>query len=178
MGEEMIRWYSITDPLKYLIFRFFNAAGAIDGIQMNSQSHLIPAISKALIENTNFKVFGTDYDTLDGSCIRDYIHVSDIAEGIIKGIDYLLAHRQSATINLGSGKGYSVLEVVAAAKKLGELTVDILPKRPGDVSTQFANTKKAEELLAFYPTHSLDDIIDSDYRQRASTAKKDDSTLK
>ena len=161
MVEEMIRWYGFTS----VILRYFNAAGAmLDGSlgeDHNPESHIIPvAISVALGKQKTFELFGDDYDTPDGTCIRDYIHVVDLAQAHIKALE----HKESQIINLGVGRGYSNKEVLAVVSKVTgkELSVEVKPRRPGDPARLWADNAKAKKVLGWVPQHSdIETIVSS-----------------
>jgi UDP-glucose 4-epimerase len=127
----------------------------------NPETHLIPIILQAIQgKRAALEIFGDDYPTADGTCIRDYIHVSDLAEAHVLGIEYL-AKGESAAMNLGTGKGDSVHEVVSAVERVTGHTVptQIAPRRPGDPPELVANPSRAEKLLHWKARRSLDDII-------------------
>ena len=121
--EKMLYWCSQSWGLKYSCLRYFNACGADAdgdlGEDHSPESHLIPIILQvARGMREKLSIFGDDYNTPDGTCVRDYIHVSDLASAHIKALDYIIKHNKSATFNLGSGKGYSVKEIVEAARRV------------------------------------------------------------
>lgn len=156
--------YAIEDSgLKYIIFRYFNLAGADDefGENHEPETHLIPKILQNL---NNFEVYGNDYETPDGTCIRDFVHVLDVVDAHINAIDYL-EHNKSVTINLGSGTGYSVLEIIdIVEKQTGQkVSFQITPKRDGDPDRLVADIKLAKKLINYEPQHEIDSIIKSAY---------------
>jgi UDP-glucose 4-epimerase len=165
--EKMLQWMDVAYGLKSMIFRYFNAAGAHPngkiGEDHNPETHLIPLILKtALGQRDKISIFGEDYPTPDGSCIRDYIHVMDIAAAHILGMEKLLAGGKSDVYNLGDGKGFSVKEVIAKTKALTEraFTVEITARRAGDPAELIAASQKARLELGWTPAHSdLDNII-------------------
>jgi UDP-glucose 4-epimerase len=128
---------------------------------------LIPLLIRAGLNKTALKVFGTDYPTRDGTCIRDYIHVTDLADAHLRAIPYLQKHAGVSVFNLGTESGTSVKEVIFAASKcLGtEIRYEEFPRRPGDAPVLVANSKKAQEVLGWRPNHSsirqiLQSVID------------------
>ena len=153
--------------MKYVALRYFNACGAHPngkiGELHDPETHLIPLILQVpLNKRPHICVFGNDYPTKDGTCIRDYIHVCDLADAHIRALEYLKAHNQSETINLGNGEGYSVLEIIEAAKKAtGQpIEVKIEPRRPGDPAKLVANTQKARDVLGWTPRYTdVEEII-------------------
>ncbi|PKM60633.1 MAG: UDP-glucose 4-epimerase GalE [Firmicutes bacterium HGW-Firmicutes-4] len=165
--EKMLPWLDLAYGLKSMIFRYFNAAGAHPsgkiGEDHNPETHLIPLIIKtALGQRDKISVFGEDYPTPDGSCIRDYIHVMDIASAHILGMEKLLAGSESQVYNLGDGKGFSVKEVITKTKMLTEraFTVEVSARRAGDPAELIASSQKAQQELGWTPVYSdLDDII-------------------
>lgn len=165
--EQMLKWMDQAYGLKYMVFRYFNAAGAHPsgaiGEDHDPETHLIPLILKtALKQRDKISIFGDDYPTKDGSCIRDYIHVMDIAEAHILGMEKLLKGEPSNIYNLGDGKGFSVKEVIAQAKELTEkkITVEIANRRAGDPAQLIASSQKAQKELGWMPAYSdLSNII-------------------
>lgn len=165
--EKMLAWMDQAHGLKSMTFRYFNAAGAHPsgeiGEDHSPETHLIPLILKtALGQRDKISIFGEDYSTPDGSCIRDYIHVMDIASAHILGMEKLLAGAKSDVYNLGDGKGFSVKEVIAKTKTLTEkgFTVEITTRRAGDPAELVASSQKARQELGWTPVYSdLDNII-------------------
>ncbi|MCR8612978.1 MAG: UDP-glucose 4-epimerase GalE [Mycoplasma sp.] len=160
----------------YVIFRYFNVAGADDTGEIGESTkgmeltHLVPVVIQTIVgEREQMSVFGNDYDTRDGSCVRDYVHVNDLAKAHIKGALYTLEGK-SDIFNLGSENGFTVLEVLEKTKK--HLKVDINYKidsrRPGDPDTLVASNKKVKELLNWTNEKSLEEMIESDYRWRTN----------
>lgn len=172
MIETMLRDYSTAYGLRYVALRYFNAAGAdVDamiGERHDPESHLIPLVlDAALGRRADIAVFGTDYPTEDGTGIRDYIHVSDLAAAHYSALCYLRTDGASEEFNLGNGAGYSVLEVIRAAESVTghEIPVVMRPRRPGDVPVLVADAGKARDALGWIPAISLlDDIIASAWR--------------
>jgi UDP-glucose-4-epimerase GalE len=165
--EHMIQSYHKAYDLNYVTFRYFNASGADAsgdiGEEHDPETHLIPNALKAAAGRGNrMKLFGTDYDTPDGTCVRDYIHVNDIALAHIHAIRAMDEGLSQAEVNLGTGEGYSVLQIIKAIEEVTGLPVpyDVGPRREGDLTQLFANAARAEEILGFTPQHSsLENII-------------------
>ncbi|WP_373486255.1 UDP-glucose 4-epimerase GalE [Acetobacterium malicum] len=165
--EKMLPWMDQAYGLKSMTFRYFNAAGAHPsgeiGEDHNPETHLIPLILKtALGQRDKISIFGEDYPTPDGSCIRDYIHVMDIASAHILGMEKLLAGAESDVYNLGDGKGFSVKEVIAKTKVLTEkvFAVEVAARRVGDPAELIASSQKAQQKLGWTPVYSdLGEII-------------------
>ena len=160
----------ITDMQKENInsicLRYFNVGGADPDGEMGEnhepETHLIPRIFQNL---NNFTLYGNDYDTADGTCIRDFIHVSDVADAHVAGAEYLLKHQKSDIFNIGSGTGYSNKQIVDTIEKVTgqKVTITYGPRRAGDPATLVANISKAQELLPFNPKFSLEYIISTAY---------------
>ncbi len=165
MVEEMIGWYEKIYGIKSVILRYFNAAGAmLDGSlgeDHESESHIIPvAIAVALGKQKTFELFGDDYETTDGTCIRDYIHVVDLADAHIKALEL----PSSEIINLGVGRGYSNKEVLAVVSKITgrKLPVEVKPRRLGDPAKLWADNAKAKRVLSWEPKYSdIETIVSS-----------------
>ncbi|MBZ4687975.1 MAG: UDP-glucose-4-epimerase [Clostridiales bacterium] len=166
MIEQILEDYDKAYDLKYTCFRYFNAAGADDsgkiGEKHDPETHLIPLILKtALGERDEIYIFGTDYNTKDGTCIRDFVHVNDLADAHIKGLERLLKGEPSDVFNLGSGNGYSVKEIIETAREitLEDIKVVEAERRAGDPAVLIADCTKAKKLLNWEPKYSLEDII-------------------
>lgn len=165
IGEKILYDYECAYGIKYCIFRYFCAAGCSeDGIlgeAHNPETHLIPVMIKAAVNQKPFKVFGTDYDTRDGSCIRDFIHVMDLAEAHYLGLQHIMADNISEHFNLGSNRGFTVLEMVRALTKVSGVQVpyEVAERRAGDPSVLVASNEKAKTILGWNPTHSDIEII-------------------
>jgi len=172
MVERILKDYDSAYGLKSVILRYFNASGAdesgIIGENHNPESHLIPLILDAAIgKRENIKIFGTDYDTPDGTCIRDYIHVNDLASAHIQALEYLDEQNESNEFNLGNGKGFSVREVIESVKKVTgkEFNVVEAPRREGDPSVLIGSAKKAKDILNWDPKYtSIDDIVSTAWK--------------
>lgn len=160
MGEQMLADYGRAYGIRSCSFRYFNAAGdsedGVIGEAHNPEHHLIPLVLRAAISKKKMKVFGTDYDTRDGSCIRDYVHVEDLAEAHYLGLKYIMEHEGAHTFNLGSSEGFSVLEILHEAERVtGEYVPhDIADRRPGDPAVLIASNKKAKDILGWEPKRS------------------------
>ena len=174
--ERMIKWVTEAYGMKYLIFRYFNVAGADHslkvGLKKDQLTHLIPVAIQALIGlREKLLIYGNNYDTEDGTCVRDYIHVSDLAYAHVLGAEYLSNGGFSTTINLGSNQGYSVLDVAKTVQKLGNMQYEITERRPGDPAKLIASNDKAKAILKWTPKYGLEDIIRSDYEFRKTLKK-------
>ena len=157
--ERIMRDYDRAYELRFVALRYFNAAGATSqrGERHDPETHLIPLVLKAAQgETSHVTVFGNDYQTKDGTCVRDYIHVSDLAEAHALSLDYLRAGNPSTAINLGNGQGYSVLEVIEAARAVTgrEIPIDMQGRRAGDPSHLVADATKARTVLGWQPQHT------------------------
>ena len=172
MIETMLADYDSAYDLRYVALRYFNAAGADAsgniGEDHRPETHLIPIILKtALGIRRNVSIFGTDYQTPDGTCIRDYIHVSDLAVAHVLALKHLLAGGTSKVYNLGSEKGFSVREIIETAKKVTEVDFGVSEekRRPGDPAVLIASSKRIAEELGWQPAHSaIDEIISSAWK--------------
>lgn len=160
MIEKILADYHNAYGLNYCCLRYFNAAGADPdgeiGESHTPETHLIPLVLAAAAgDRENIKVFGTDYPTRDGSCIRDYIHVTDLADAHLRAMDYLKKGGESTCMNLGNCIGNSVLEVIEAAKEVTgkEIPVVLDERRAGDPPTLVGSAQKAEELLGWKPQY-------------------------
>ena len=169
MVERMLAWMGRAHGLQWMALRYFNAAGADPdgeiGEDHRPETHLIPlAIETALGRRPELSIFGTDYPTPDGTAVRDYIHVSDLAQAHVRALQHLDAGGSSIALNLGTGTGYSVREVIAAVESAGGLPVAVraAPRRAGDPPTLLAAAQHARELLGWAPSHSnLREIVDT-----------------
>lgn len=171
MVEQMLKWFDICHGLRSVSLRYFNAAGAMPDASIGEDPtftlNLIPLVMKAAIgKMPTVKVFGTDYPTPDGTAIRDYIHVLDLADAHIKALEFLRANDRSEIFNLGTGHGSSVQQVVDAAKRISgvEVPVAYMDRRPGDPVAIYADNTKARTLLGWNPQYGLDEIIESAWR--------------
>jgi UDP-glucose 4-epimerase len=163
--EKMLEAYDRAYEFKYVALRYFNAAGAISqrGEDHEPEPHMIPnALRTAMGRRESVSVFGFDYSTPDGTAIRDYIHVEDLGSAHILALEYLQAGGSSECLNLGTGQGYSVKEVIEASKRVTgrEIPATMEPRRPGDPSRLVANAEKARSVLGWRPRYTdLDDIV-------------------
>ena len=159
-GEELIKKLSLKYKIKYGILRYFNVAGASSSGKIGeiekSHGHLIKNIAiESLKKNPQIKIFGSDYKTKDGTCIRDYVHVSDLADIHIKGLKYLKDNQKSFILNCGYGKGYSVQQIVNIFKKIKKnVEVQYQKRRPGDITQVYANSKKFKKILMWRPKYN------------------------
>lgn len=155
-----------SSGLNYVIFRYFNLAGAdVDlefGEEHQPETHLIPRILQNL---NNFTVYGDKFQTPDGTCVRDYVHVEDVADAHILAADHLFHDKQNLTLNLGTGQGYSVMEIIKCIEDTLQLKVDykITEPRTGDPDSLVADITMAEKLLNFSPKHNLESILKTAY---------------
>ena len=161
--EKMMYWTSHAHNLRYVALRYFNACGAHPsgkiGEAHDPESHLIPVILQVPNNKRDFvSIFGDDYETKDGTCVRDYIHVSDLAKAHILAYDYLAKGGENNVFNLGNGVGFTVSEVIETARKVTghPIPAKVCPRRAGDPSTLIASSKKAKEVLGWNPT--MDDL--------------------
>lgn len=165
--EKMFKWTGNATGLRYVSLRYFNACGAHIsgniGEAHNPESHLIPLILQVPNGQREFiSIFGNDYPTPDGTCIRDYIHVTDLADAHILAVDYLLKGGQSDIFNLGNGVGFSVREVIETARKVTghPIPAKEVARRAGDPAQLIASSEKAKKVLGWNPQHdSLEEII-------------------
>ncbi|MGD1861901.1 MAG: UDP-glucose 4-epimerase GalE [Leptolyngbyaceae cyanobacterium] len=167
MVEEMLKDFSHAYGLNAVVFRYFNAAGADPsgrlGEDHQPESHLIPLVLQtALGKRENIAIFGTDYDTPDGTCIRDYIHVADLALAHVLGVEYLTKGGDTTFINLGNGNGFSVREVIETARQVTgkEIMVVERDRRPGDPPRLIGSSDQARQILGWNPQYAdLESII-------------------
>ncbi len=170
--EKMLKWSEKAYGMKHVILRYFNVAGAHPtedvGEDHSPETHLIPIILQvALGKREKVYIYGDDYETHDGTCIRDYIHVTDLVNAHILAIEKLRNGGESGIYNLGNGNGFSVKEVIEAVKKVTgkNITVEIAPRRPGDPATLVASSQKAIKELFWKPQYlSLEEIIETAWK--------------
>jgi len=160
MTEIMLRDAGIAHGLKHVILRYFNVAGADPelrtGQSTKGATHLIKvAVETALGRRAKMDVFGTDYPTPDGTCVRDYIHVSDLVQAHLDALRYLRGGGASSTMNAGYGRGFSVLDVIDTVKRVSgtDFTVELSPRRPGDPAQIVASSDRARALIGWKPAH-------------------------
>ena len=170
--EEFMAWYEKLKGLKFAALRYFNAAGYdvdgdIYGLEQNP-ANLLPIIMEvACGMREKMKIFGNDYDTRDGTCIRDYIHVSDLAIAHVKALEYIAKNQKSLTVNLGSETGTTVTEMVEAARRITgkPIPADYVERRPGDPATLVASAKYAAQVLGWKAQYSdVDTLLETTYK--------------
>jgi UDP-glucose 4-epimerase len=170
MGEQIVQQTVNSNNIQSILLRYFNPVGAHTSIEIGElpigkPANLVPAITQTGIGKLpQMQVFGNDYPTRDGSCVRDYIHVSDIAHAHTLALNYLIAQKNTRNceiFNLGTGNGYTVLEVINTFEKVSEtkLNYQISARRPGDIVGIFANNEKAKQLLGWIPQFNLEDMM-------------------
>jgi len=164
--EKILRWYDEIYGIKNICLRYFNAAGADlegrIGEDHQPETHIIPlAIKTALGQQKEFTLFGDDYPTPDGTCIRDYIHVLDLASAHIKALEFLQKENRSDIFNVGTGNGYSNKQILEMVKKISgvDFPIKIAPRRPGDPAAIWADNKKIKKVLGWQPKYSDLEII-------------------
>jgi UDP-glucose 4-epimerase len=170
-SEKMIKWTCAAYDMNYCIFRYFNVAGADESLEIglirDNLSHIVPiTVQTALGIRKSMVVFGNDYPTPDGTCIRDYIHVADLATAHVLGAQYILQNNRSILLNLGSNHGFSVLEVIKEVEKFYPVAYTFGPRRAGDPAKLIASSSKAQEILGWIPKRTLADIIRTDIEFR------------
>ena len=177
-SKLMIEWilqdFAVAYDLKYVALRYFNAAGADPdaeiGEEHDPETHLIPLVlDVALGKRDHLDIFGTDYDTSDGTCIRDYIHVTDLADAHLLALEYLLNGSKSDVFNLGNGNGFSVREVIATAMSITGCDIPCVEsdRRPGDPPVLIGSSEKIRKNLGWNPNYyKLDTIIEAAWRYR------------
>ncbi|PIG92128.1 UDP-glucose 4-epimerase GalE [Gloeocapsopsis sp. IPPAS B-1203] len=172
MVERILKDFSPAYGLQSVCFRYFNAAGAdpngLLGEDHNPETHLIPLVLQtALGQRESVSIYGTDYATPDGTCIRDYIHVTDLADAHILGLEYLMQGGETTVFNLGNGNGFSVKQVIDTAQTVTgkEIKVESSDRRPGDPPILVGSSEKARKILGWEPQYSdLKDIITHAWR--------------
>ncbi len=168
MVEKMLTDFDTAYGLKATALRYFNASGADDsgeiGESHTPETHLIPLVLQAAAGKRPYiKVFGTDYPTPDGTCIRDYVHVNDLARAHILALEKMMRENKSERFNLGSGSGFSVAELIQEAKKITgiDFNVETAPRRAGDPAVLVADSTKAQHVLGWKPEYNLTRIIET-----------------
>jgi len=177
--ERALHWYGKAYGLKWVALRYFNAAGADPegelGEYHTPETHLIPLGIEAALRNRPYlDVFGTDYPTPDGTAIRDYIHVMDLAEAHVLALEYLLEGGESGAFNLGTGRGHSVLEIIAAVERLVGRPVPVrkTERREGDPPALVASARRANQLLGWQPSYpEIDCIIETAWKWHANRSR-------
>lgn len=169
--EKVLKDYDFAYGLKSTVLRYFNASGADESAKIGeahkNETHLIPLVLQtALGKRKEIKIFGTDYPTPDGTCIRDYVHVNDLANAHILALKYMLKNNKSEDFNLGSSKGASVLEIIKKVQKITGKNFKVVKdkRRPGDPAILIASSKKAKKILNWKTTYSVDKIIKTAYQ--------------
>jgi UDP-glucose 4-epimerase len=173
--ERMLPWFERAHGTTAVSLRYFNAAGASSdgriGEDFSQTTNLVPLVMKAALGRSGpLQVFGTDYPTRDGTCVRDYVHVEDLADAHVLAVEHLQRGGDSAVLNLGTGDGATVREVLATARRVSgvDLPAADRPRRAGDPAVLVADTTRARDLLGWRPTRSLDEIIRSAWAWHAS----------
>ncbi|MFX1703418.1 UDP-glucose 4-epimerase GalE [Chitinophaga sp. CC14] len=183
MGEQIIEDYSRVNETNSILLRYFNPVGAhpsalIGELPLGKPDNLVPVITQTAIGKIpKMTVFGTDYDTRDGSCVRDYIHVMDIAAAHTKALQYLIEHRNTSNcevFNLGTGNGVTVLEAIKAFEKISGIKLNYTtgPRREGDVISIYANNSKAKEKLNWEPKIGIEDSMRTAWQWEVSLRNK------
>ncbi len=166
--EQMLADVGNANALPWVALRYFNAAGSDPegeiGESHDPETHLIPLVLRAAQSGMPVQIYGTDFDTADGTCIRDYVHVSDLADAHVSALDYLLAGGESAAFNLANARGYSVREVITIAERVSARAIptEISPRRAGDPPELIGNAERARKLLNWIPVRSALDVQISD----------------
>lgn len=175
MIEQALSDYSIYAGFRSVCLRYFNAAGADEqgriGERHDPETHAIPlALQTVLGQRSAFRVFGDDYDTRDGTAVRDYVHVSDLADAHVRALRYLLSGGQSTVFNLGTGTGVTVKELVAEIRRVTgrPFIVETAPRREGDSPCLVADNGRARDVLGWRPSRDLGDIVQSAWRWHTS----------
>ena len=171
MVETMLRWFDKISGFRSVSLRYFNASGAsldnVIGEDWTRTGNLIPLVMKAALgKSPSAKIFGTDYPTPDGTAVRDYIHVVDLAIAHVQALEYVLRTGKSTAYNLGTGIGSSVKEVVDLTKQISgiDFKVEVLPRRPGDPVAIYADNRKAQAELEWKTQYNLEDIVRTAWR--------------
>ncbi len=178
MVERMLRWFDSCYGVRSISLRYFNASGAtLDGKfgeDHPGESHIIPLAFRAALTGKRFEIFGEDYPTRDGTCIRDYIHVIDLCEAHLLALEALMSGHATSSYNVGIGRGYSVKEIVEAVRKASgtDLQVHFGPRRPGDASESVADSTRLRKEFGWTPRHSdLGTIVGSAWNWHSSHPK-------
>src|SRR5699024_8647957 len=172
MVERVLADAAAAYGLRSVALRYFNAAGADPSGELGEshapETHLIPnVLGAALGRGNGLKVFGDDYDTRDGTCVRDYVHVNDLASAHLAAVDYMHGHDGAHVFNLGNGEGFTVLEVIEAARRATgvDITFERAPRRAGDPAVLIAGSARAREQLGWQPEFTdIDAIIETAWR--------------
>ena len=169
--ERIMAWYDRLRGMRFAALRYFNAAGydpecELFGLEQNPANLLPVVMEVACGKRERLSIFGSDYDTRDGTCIRDYVHVADLASAHVKALDYIVSRNESLTVNLGSETGITVTEMVDAARRITgkEINAEYVARRPGDPACLYATSALAREKLSWQPKYSdIDTLIGSTY---------------
>ncbi len=179
MVEKLLHWYYHIYGIGYAVLRYFNAAGAaLDGSMGEShdpETHLIPNAINAALKNSDFSLFGGDYETRDGTAVRDYIHVLDVVEAHLLTLEKLKEQNGEYIYNVGTAKGHTNKEVIDAVKKISgvDFPVNVKPRRAGDVAETISDNSKIKEELGFVPKHSdLETIIKTAWNWHEKNSKR------
>ena len=178
--EEILKDVCVSDKdWSVVLLRYFNPIGAHESGRIGEDpngipNNLMPYITQVAIGKLpKLSVFGDDYDTHDGTGVRDYIHVVDLAAGHVKAVDYALGHTGAEVFNLGTGNGYSVLDLVHAFEKASGVTIPyvIAPRRAGDIATCYSDPSKAERMLGWKAVHGIDDMCRDSWRWQSNNPR-------
>ncbi len=175
VGEEIIIDLAKVYPLQAVLLRYFNPIGAhesgyIGESPLGVPYNLIPYITQTAVGIREYlSIYGQDYDTPDGTCVRDYIHVTDLADAHVRAMEYLIQEKNTEQVeafNVGNGQGYSVLELVHSFERVSGIKINykIVERRPGDIDKAWANTDKIQRILGWKPTKTLDDMLASAWK--------------
>jgi len=178
MVEKILAWFDASFGVHSISLRYFNASGAtLDGAfgeDHPNESHIIPLALKAAAQNKPFRLFGDDYPTRDGTCIRDYVHVIDLCDAHLCALDALMQGHATAAYNVGIGHGYSNREIVQAARKISgiDLEIQVGPRRPGDASESVADTTRLRHEFGWQPRYpDLETIVGTAWKWHKSHPK-------
>ena len=169
--ERFMDWYDQLKGMKFAALRYFNAAGydpegVVCGLEQKPEN-LLPRVMEAALGLRQLKIFGTDYETRDGTCIRDYVHVTDLARAHVMALDYISKKGESLKLNLGTANGTTVKEIIDAARKITgkPIPAEEAPRRPGDPASLYATSAKAKELLGWEPKYSdVDTLVETTWK--------------
>lgn len=169
--ERFMDWYDQLKGMKFAALRYFNAAGydpegVVCGLEQKPEN-LLPRVMEAALGQRQLKIFGTDYETRDGTCIRDYVHVTDLARAHVMALDYISKKGESLKLNLGTANGTTVKEIIDAARKITgkPIPAEEAPRRPGDPASLYATSAKAKELLGWEPKYSdVDTLVETTWK--------------
>ncbi len=175
MVEQMLAWYDACHDLRSVSLRYFNAAGASADNQIGEDwtvtLNLVPLVMKAALGRIpHISVYGTDYPTDDGTAIRDYVHVDDLADAHVRALDHLDDGGSTTVVNLGTGEGSSVRQVIDTARRVSDVDIPVVEtnRRPGDPVVVYGDNRRAAEVLGWKPTRGLEDVVASAWRWHSS----------